>query len=1085
MPNNIAISITADVVGLTANMAIARAEMLATTKSLNDLAKAFAGKDLTAEQKAELLAAGDAAAKARSEYNRLGAELRSVSSSYTPADSAAKSFMDTLKEQVATQQMSRKELLAYKAEQLGVAEEAAPMIAALKSSEHGMVSSRAATEGLVLIHEALSGNYKRMTGSVMIMTQALAGQELATSAVNAVMSVAGAAIIGTAVAMGVATYAAIEYEHAQKELLITSVGLGAASGMTTGQLQAAGAAAAEYSGQSVRASTASAEAFAAAGIRSQAVITGLAGSVKGYAVLTGQEAADAQKALATAMNDPIKGAEDLNAQLGILDSTQIEEIRRLTEQGDKTGAVNIVTQALRERIDAASEAGVKFTSVTQNIEAHLSNMIGLLGRATAAVGELAGEMASHPMGGFDPFGDTSDKDDAAKRLQRRAQLNQDSAAGQASYAATPEGQDRARHDELVAGLVQARRALAADTELHGDHSEAVQRDRQALTDYHRALDTFLTSAEKAHKLAQDDAAIANARKNHDDAGVASATRQKAIDSRAGELASPDAVNRAADDAARDATAHTSAPKKHDDAVQQWAEQLHQQEIASKNYFADQTASELAFWQDKLKLTTAGSKDWLAVQSRIFDASKALAHQDYQDHIADLNERIQADRNNWAKEQADWQEKLAYIRSKYGEQNAEYKNASREWERAQQEHDQKELQEAQKQAQRTIDAFKKGLDAQAKVREDDARAAETTVRANASNSPYGDIQAEVQLGQIHAQLAQQKIADNEALYARETQILDASIAAAEAKYHGDLTQYQSLIDAKTKADEEYANRKAELDSQIRLQSIQDILAVQQAYHGYIDGMVNTTVSGFDQAISGQKSWAQVGISLYGSVVHSAEQQFAKMASTWLVQHLFMTAAQRAQLAIQTAQHATGETAKTLATTVGTEARVAATSTGAAQSAAITGTHNLKEITSHAATAAAAAYHAMAGIPVVGPVLGAAAAATTFAAVEAFGALASFDVGTNYVPNDMYAQIHRGERIIPAADNARLLAAVDAGTTSRTEPSNGRTPAFGSQSSSMFRDIHFHAPGNMSRSEMERHAGTLVKVLGNAYRNRAYP
>jgi len=36
--------------------------------------------------------------------------------------------------------------------------------------------------------------------------------------------------------------------------------------------------------------------------------------------------------------------------------------------------------------------------------------------------------------------------------------------------------------------------------------------------------------------------------------------------------------------------------------------------------------------------------------------------------------------------------------------------------------------------------------------------------------------------------------------------------------------------------------------------------------------------------------------------------------------------------------------------------------------------------------------------------------------------SFDVGTNYVPNDMIANIHKGERIIPAADNASLMTAL---------------------------------------------------------------
>lgn len=33
--------------------------------------------------------------------------------------------------------------------------------------------------------------------------------------------------------------------------------------------------------------------------------------------------------------------------------------------------------------------------------------------------------------------------------------------------------------------------------------------------------------------------------------------------------------------------------------------------------------------------------------------------------------------------------------------------------------------------------------------------------------------------------------------------------------------------------------------------------------------------------------------------------------------------------------------------------------------------------------------------------------------------SFDIGTNQVPNDMLANIHKGERIIPAADNAELM------------------------------------------------------------------
>lgn len=49
----------------------------------------------------------------------------------------------------------------------------------------------------------------------------------------------------------------------------------------------------------------------------------------------------------------------------------------------------------------------------------------------------------------------------------------------------------------------------------------------------------------------------------------------------------------------------------------------------------------------------------------------------------------------------------------------------------------------------------------------------------------------------------------------------------------------------------------------------------------------------------------------------------------------------------------------------------------------------------------------------------------------GSLASFDVGTNYVPSDMTARIHKGERIIPAADNRALMAALQSPSAGNAE------------------------------------------------------
>jgi len=42
-----------------------------------------------------------------------------------------------------------------------------------------------------------------------------------------------------------------------------------------------------------------------------------------------------------------------------------------------------------------------------------------------------------------------------------------------------------------------------------------------------------------------------------------------------------------------------------------------------------------------------------------------------------------------------------------------------------------------------------------------------------------------------------------------------------------------------------------------------------------------------------------------------------------------------------------------------------------------------------------------------------------AIRALGGIPQFAIGTNYVPHDMTARIHEGERIIPAADNSELM------------------------------------------------------------------
>ena len=256
MGNNTTLTLTADIADLKVKMAAAQAVMKETAKAANDAAKAVAMGDGSDAGRTKLLATTQAAVAAKGAFNGLAREYKNLDATEKQTAASGAQFLQNLKEQAATAGMSQKQMLAYRAEQLGVAEDAAPLIAALRGQTTHMVSSRAATEGLVLVHEALSGRYTRMTGSAMILGQALIGQTTISSVLTAAMSPLGIAIIGTAAAAGFATYEAIKYEEAQRELLATTVGLGAASGLSAEQIQAAANVASTASGQSASASLA-------------------------------------------------------------------------------------------------------------------------------------------------------------------------------------------------------------------------------------------------------------------------------------------------------------------------------------------------------------------------------------------------------------------------------------------------------------------------------------------------------------------------------------------------------------------------------------------------------------------------------------------------------------------------------------------------------------------------------------------------------------------------------------------------------------------------------------------------------------
>ena len=246
MANNVQVRFSADIAELKLKATEASGLLKQVGRDWEATAKQINAGDNSAETLVKYKQLTEQYVSLTGEVNRFARAKRDLNAEDRTSNAAAEAFIARLKDEAAAATMTRQEFLALKAAQLGVTEQAAPLIASMQTTTGHMVSSRAATEGLVLVHEAIRGNYTRMTGSVMIMAQALAGQEMVTKAVTAATSPLGIAVIGVGAALAAVSLAELKYEAGQQALINSSAGLAAASGLTADQLHAAGAAAAQF-----------------------------------------------------------------------------------------------------------------------------------------------------------------------------------------------------------------------------------------------------------------------------------------------------------------------------------------------------------------------------------------------------------------------------------------------------------------------------------------------------------------------------------------------------------------------------------------------------------------------------------------------------------------------------------------------------------------------------------------------------------------------------------------------------------------------------------------------------------------------
>lgn len=381
----------------------------------------------------------------------------------------------------------------------------------------------------------------------------------------------------------------------------------------------------------------------------------------------------------------------------------------------------------------------------------------------------------------------------------------------------------------------------------------------------------------------------------------------------------------------------------------------------------------------------------AAQAKIREAQR-VAREIAASQIEGIQNEQDALQDDFAKWMDLEEKKLEILKKTYGEDSRQFKQAIGEKEAAERAH-QKELDQIRvsgAQADRAV--------AQIRVnsQRDAARAGLDIERERIANMAA--------LGQIDANQAiamTQAVNDKE--YELDRQLEEKIYALKLAGLRDQLSVSGLSLQDKAKINAEI--EQAEAEHQARM------LALTTGHTGQVAQANNAA------AQAAQQSWLSITQPVAGALggmfqsLYNGTANFRDSLLQAMDQILIGFVNMGLQMA---AQWAANELAKTAATAAGVAARTGAEEAGAATTTSISAATALAQIANYAWTAAAGAFAAMAGIPVIGPVLAVSASAAALGAVLAFaGSIFSAEGGWGKVPKGgAITKLHEDEMVLPS-------------------------------------------------------------------------
>ena len=327
------------------------------TRAVNSMARSV--KRFTTETKADYYDWAASQAGITIQTQELRDELRQVEQAKLQAASAGQAFIKQLQEEALTISMTRKELLEYKASQLGVRTQSQPMINSMFDTSTSFrsveMSAKQTRQAMRLLPMQITDVVTSLASGMPVYLIAIQqGGQLRDSfggfgnVLKGVLSLVSRTVLvmsGLAAVAGVAYLAYSRMNEITTQLNNALLETGNAAGVSLEALKSMSSSVSDITGTQTEA----AEALALI-VRQNSLIgksyEEIAAASIAWADVTGKAISDVVSEFATIADDPQKALEKLSQQYNFLTNETYRHIQALINQGNETEAVNLLINEL-------------------------------------------------------------------------------------------------------------------------------------------------------------------------------------------------------------------------------------------------------------------------------------------------------------------------------------------------------------------------------------------------------------------------------------------------------------------------------------------------------------------------------------------------------------------------------------------------------------------------------------------------------------------------------------------------------------------------------------------------------------------